>query len=57
LKFGTDRGAKWVEFVKKQKIYLADLFDAPPAAGAKLILSKQYGCKEASVHDRLFRGR
>lgn len=55
LKFGADSGATWVEFVKKRKIYLEELFDAPPGTVAKLILSKQYGCKEASVHDRLVR--
>jgi hypothetical protein len=55
LKFGADSGATWAEFVKKRKIYLEELLDAPPGTVAKLILSKQYGCKEASVHDRLVR--
>jgi hypothetical protein len=55
LNFGIDNNAKWVQFCKKYRIFLGELFDVTPQTAAKLMLSKQYGCREGSIHDRLFR--
>jgi hypothetical protein len=55
LNFGTDSNAKWVAFCKKDRIFLGELFDVTPKTAAKLMLSKQYGCTEGTIHDRLFR--
>lgn len=55
LNFGVASNAKWIEFCKKRRIFLGELFDVTPKTAAKLILSKQYGCTEGSIHDRLFR--
>ena len=55
LNFGVDNRAKWVELVKKGRIFLGELFDVTPKTAAKLILSKLYSCEEGTIHDRLFR--
>ena len=55
LKFGAEAKAEWADAVAKHRIHPEELFNTTPEAAAKLTLSRQYGCTESAVHERLHR--